>query len=340
MHYLALSKFKNVLHEICLDKECEETSGSDALYVSVHEVLTQLLNDNCEWSDLEKAVEKVQTNHNKVGVSLICLSKLIEYCIRKGDHTTAEEKLNEYNATLPNCTPSELDVFEVKELYLRCFMERWKGNYKKSYEIVKSSSNKAKNIQPGIVSTEFYALVATVVNILAMKTKDASARDHLLFQAKELFNKALRHLQNVRTSKFAKADLEQKLYTNLAMFHSGSCLAGYKLTDSNASVVDETVAKQNLHEINRIVSHQNIPLCRYREIQHDLAQSDLFYLASKSGGGRTNYLLKQALHFAKRAKYLAEVGNFREMVLYAQLRVEAIPVETGNAHKLTNVRSF
>ena len=54
----ALLKIKNVTHEISLGEEYEKNSSNDRLFVSVHERLAELLNDNCERSDLEKAIEK------------------------------------------------------------------------------------------------------------------------------------------------------------------------------------------------------------------------------------------------------------------------------------------
>ena len=164
-----------------------------------------------------------------------------------------------------------------------------------------------------------------------MKTENRAERCLLLPEAKELFFIALRHLQEVPTSKFVKADLKQQVYSNLAMFLSGSCLAGYKLTDSHAQIVDEVEVRNCLDKINRIVTQENLPLSVYRDTQRHLVQSDLFYLASKSEGVKKTYLLKQALKFAKQAKNLAEVGNFTEMDRYAQYRVALMQEETGIA---------
>ena len=294
-------------------------------------MLTELSNDNCDWSELTREAEHARTTHNVVEVNLICLSKLIKYCIRKGNYKTAEEKLNEYAATLPTCKPSEMEVFQVIEQYLRCLMERSNGNYDKSYEIAKECLDTVDKIQPGIVSTEFYVLAATVVNILAMKTEDASARRPLLAEANDLIYKAARHVQDVRTSELVKADLKQKVYTNQVMFLSGSCLAGYKLTDFHASVVDKNEATKYLDWTNHIVTDQNIPLSDYRNTQLYLAKSDLFYLASMLEEGRKSYLLKQASKFAQQAKRLAEVDKFPELESYAQNRIAIIEQETGNA---------
>ena len=329
----------SVIPKICLDEESKDTN---ALFVAVHEKLAELLNDNCEWSDLEKAVENAQTRHNmKVEVRLIGMSQIIRYWIMKGDYEKAEEKLNEYNATLPTCTGTELDVFEVIELFLRCFMERSKGDYEESYKIAKDSMGKVEKIPLGIVSTEFYVLAATVVNILAVKTADVVERNSLLTEAQDLFFKALHHLQDVHAPTFVKADLAQKLYTNLAMFHLGSCLAGDKLMNFRTPIVDKMEAQNQLANMNRIVTYENIALSRYRETQHHLAQSDLFYRASKCEEVRKNYLLKQALKFAEHAKRLAEFGNFSEMIRYAQNRVNLMHKEAGNARKtmytLTNI---
>ena len=331
-----------MLHEICLDKESEETSGNDALYVAVHEKLTELLCDNCEWSDLVKEAENARTNHNNnVEVNLICLSKMIKYCIRKGDYKAAEEKLNEYNDPLRKCTPSEMDVFKIIELYLRCFMERSKGRYDESYEIAMKSMEKIEKIQPGIVSTEFYVLAATVVNILAMKTEDSSQRSLYLSQAKDLFDKSLRHVEKVKCkSKFVKANLEQKIYTNLAMFHSGSSLAGFKLMDFRDSIVDETEAKENLNKIHRIVTNENIAFSAFRDIQHHLAQSDRFYLASKLEETRKKYLLNEALKSAKQAEHLASDGKFPELEHYAHYRATLIPHEIGNPYVVYSIVFF
>ena len=312
--------------------DAEETSGNDALYASVNEKLAELLIDNCEWSEFEKAAESTRTSHNKVEVSLICLSRLIRYRIMKGDYEKATEQLNEYKDTLSACAKTELGVFEAIELYLRCFMERSKGNFDESYEIAKIGLRKVEKIRPGIESTEFYILAESVVNILAMKTEDRSKRDPLLTETKDFFFKALRHLREVRASRFVKADLEQKLYRNLAIFQSGSCLAGYKLTDFHASTVDKKEAQNQLDSMNRIVIYENIALSRYRKAQHHLAQSDLFYLASKLGGAKKKYLLKQASKFSEYARDLAKAGNHLEMTLYAQNRVELVHEEEGNAH--------
>jgi hypothetical protein len=66
-------------------KETNEASYE----ADVDEMLTELLNDNCEWSELKKATENAQTTHDEVDVRLLCLSKLIKYCLRKGYYEKA-----------------------------------------------------------------------------------------------------------------------------------------------------------------------------------------------------------------------------------------------------------
>ena len=77
---------------------------------------TELLNDNCEWSELKKATENSRTTHDKDKVRLLCLSKLIKYCIRKGDDKKADKMLEEYKKTSLRLESAKVEVFEVMEL--------------------------------------------------------------------------------------------------------------------------------------------------------------------------------------------------------------------------------
>ena len=290
-------------------------------------MLTELLNNNCEWSELKKAAGKAQTTHDEVDVRLVCLFKLIKFCLRKGDYKKAEELFKEYGSILPKSANPQ--KFKIMEQYLLCLGERSKGNYEKSYDIANKCLNKLDEIQPGIVSAAFFVLVATVVNIIAAKKKDLSERKPFVTKAKQYYNTAERHLKNVHGFEAAKADLRQKIYVNEVMLFSGSSLAGNKVTDSDASVMSKADAQNCLDKSQHIVTHEMFPLSELREIQYNFAQSDLFYRHSNSDKTPQDRM-KQALKFARRAENAANDAGLPEMERYAKNRVTSIQEEIDN----------
>ena len=308
------------------DKSDEQTN--DTHYkAKVDEILTELLNDNCEWSELKKAAENAQTTHDEVDIRLICLSKLIKFCLRKGYYENADKMFKEYEELLPKS--SNVELFEIIEQYLLCFQERSKGNYEKSYEIASKCLEKLEKIQPGIVSAAFFVLVATVVNIIAIEKCNRSEKNSFITQAKQYYHTAERHLENVHGLEAARADLKHKIYVNEAMFFSGSCLAGNKLVNFDASVISKAQAQKCFDKSHDIVSHDMFPLSEFREIQYNLAQSDHFYRHCNSKL-TVQQRMKKALKFAKRAEDAANDAGLREMSQYAKNRVTSIQEEIEN----------
>ena len=306
-------------------KETNKASYED----DVDEMLTELLNDNCEWSVLKKATENAQTTHAGVDVRLLCLSKLIKFCLRKGYYEKAGKMFEEYKTILPQS--AKVEVFKVMEQYLHCFKERSQGNYERSYEIADQCLKKLDEIQPGIVSAAFFVLEATVVNIIAIKKEDRSERIPLVTKAKELYARAERHLQYVHGFEAAKVDLKQKIYMNEVMLFSGSSLAGNKLADPDASVIIKAEAQNCLDKSQHIVTYEMFPLSEFRDIQHNLAQSDFFYRYSNSDKPLAlRDRMKKALKLAKRAERSANDAGLSEMRRYAQNRVELIQKEICN----------
>ena len=285
-------------------------------------MLTELLNDNCEWKELKEASENAQRSaHGVTDIRLICLSKLIKYCIRKGDYEKTDELFEDYKTNLAKSNKQE--VFEIMEQYLYCFKERSMGNFEKSYEIAKNCLNKLEKMQPGIISAAFFVLIATVVNIIAMKKKGRSERSPYVSKAKEFYDTAERHLQHVHGFEAAKADLRQKVYMNETMLFSGSSLAGFMLADSDASVMSRAEAQNCLDKSQHIVTHGMFPLSEFREIQHNLAKSDFFYRYVNTDKPRQDSI-KKALKFAKRAQQSANDAGLPEMKKYAENRVSSI----------------
>ena len=233
----------------------------------------------------------------------------------------------EYEELLPNS--SNVELFEIIEQYLLCFQERSKGYYEKSYEVAKKCLKKLDKIQPGIVSAAFFVLVATVVNIIAIEKCNRSEKNSFVTQAKQYYITAERHLENVHGLEAAKADLKHKIFVNEAMLFSGSCLAGNKLVNFDASVISKAQAQKCFDKSYDVVSHDMFPLSEFREIQFNLAQSDHFYRHSYSKW-TVQHRMKKALKFAKRAERAASDAGLREMSQYAKNRVTSIQEEMEN----------
>ena len=316
--------FKEVKHVFYLDgcgTQTDETSDEG----KVDEMLTELLNDNCQWKDLKEAAEKAQTRASgDTDIRLICLSKLIKYCIRKGNYEKADELFEEYKTILPKS--NKKDILAIMEQYLYCLKERSIGNFEKSYEIAKKCLDKLEKMQPGIVSAAFFVLIATVVNIIAMMKKGKSERSPYASKAKEFYDIAERHLQYVHGFEAAKADLRQKVYMNETMLFCGSSLAGFMLPDSDASITSRTKAQNCLDKSQHIITHELFPLSDFREIQHNLANSDFVYRYINTDKPRQDNL-KKALKFAKRAQKSASDAGLPEMEKYAKNRVSLIQQE-------------
>ena len=283
-------------------------------------MLTDLLNDDCPWSELKKASEEAQTDHHEADIRLICLSKLIKFCLRKGDYEKADEMFEEYKTILPDS--SKLDVFEIMEQYLRCLKERSKGNFDNSFEIAKKCLKKLDDMQPGIVSAAFFVLIAIIFNIIATK-RNQPERYPFINKAKEYYHKAELLLQNIHGFEAAKADLKHKIYMNEAMLFSGSSLAGKMFPDLDVSVLSKADAQTCFDKSQHIVNHEFFPLSDLREIQHSLAQAD-FYFQFNDSGKPQQVCMKKALKFAKRAEKSANDVGLPEMERYAKIRVTSI----------------
>ncbi|CAB3979571.1 Hypothetical predicted protein [Paramuricea clavata] len=98
------------------------------------------------------------------------------------------------------------------------------------------------------------------------------------------------------------------------------------LADPDASVMSKAEAQNCLDKSQHIVTHEMFPLSEFRDVQHNLAQSDFFYRYSKSDNPR----MKKALKFAKRAQQSANDAGLPEMKLYAENRVALIQNEIDN----------
>ena len=286
-------------------------------YRSVYQSLTKMLNNNCSWSELKQASESAEGSYDEVNVKLevklICLSKLVSYCYRRGDFSQAEDLLGKYRSVLSESKVSS--VFEVLEQYLHCAMERSRGDNEKSYEIAKNCSKRVDEMPAaGIITAAFHVLAGTVVNNLATQEENSDRRSRLIEEARTFYTKTKEHLKSVQDFPSAKADIEHKMYTNLAMLNLGCSLSGniaYEMNDFG----DTKTAEDCLLETKRIELRDKYPFSDFREIQYDLAISCLLYRSSREEPShhRQVELLIDALRFSKKAEQIAKDCNFQEM---------------------------
>ena len=190
----------------------------------MYEHLTSLLNNNCNGDELNEASEKALENYQQKSpqnsnVTLICLSKVVSFHLRKGEYALAEENLNKYTKTLPFSTNQTR--FKVMEQYLYSIMERSKENYEESYKFAKGSLNDLKKLSFCIISAAFYVQIATLENILAMKTKNPKELSSLMRKAEKNYDTASSHLNEIQGNSTTKAEYQQKVYINKALLFLG-----------------------------------------------------------------------------------------------------------------------
>ncbi|XP_028394619.1 uncharacterized protein LOC114518823 [Dendronephthya gigantea] len=287
----------------------------------VYEELTYHLNKGEELDVLDAAIKNARENYKNGGdVDLICLSKFISFYLRRGEYSLVEEYFIKYTKKLTSVSSSSkvevMGRFEVMEQYLRCVQERCKGNYEESYEIAKQCSHNLKKLPYCIISAAFYVQIATLENILAMKTEDNEKRLALRSQAEKNYVLASSHLKQIQGHRTTKAEYLQKIYINSALLQLACSLTGDVLQDSE-ELVDTEKAKKFLRQAYDITL-DSYPISKFRKIQSLFAEACLSYRLGREDPSRQNETLKHALNYSKEAKNLAEKCTFVEMKKYAE----------------------
>ena len=287
---------------------CCESAKCD----SVYEKLTNLLNNNCDWDELKKACDKVRMEYNlsKDEFELNLLSKSISLHLRRGKYDQAEDCLEEHGKI--RIGYSNQPRFKVMEQYLRSVVKRCKGEYAEGYQILKKSLDDLKTLPDGIIHALFHVQMATLENILAMKTNDREKMQSLIKKAEENYDIASSYLKQNRGRSITKANYLQKIYINKALLYLGCSLSGDMLGNSHEFInVDK--AKHYLLKTQEII-HEGYPLCKFRKIQNLLAQACLSYRLENDDPSQQ---IQNAVNYSTEADELARKCNFAEMQSYA-----------------------
>ena len=293
---------------------CIGTQCADAHLELVYEQLTNLLNNNCNGEELNAASKTAQENYIVNDVKLICLSKFVSFHLRRGEYDQAGKILKEYSETLPSSTdPTRAKVMEQ---YLHSIMERCKGDYEKSYEIAKKCLNDLKQLPSTYISAAFYVQIATLENILAMKTKNRKEIISLISKAEQNCDIASSHLDKLPKHSAIKADYQKKIYINKALLYLGCSLSSDMLADCE-ELINIEKAQHYLLKTQQII-HKSYPLSKFRKIQNLFAQACLSYRMGNDDSSRRTELLKHALDYSKEAQSLAKNFGFPEMKTYAE----------------------
>ena len=138
------------------------------------------------------------------------------------------------------------------EQYLSSVVKRCKGEYEESNKILKESLGDLETLPIGIISALVYIQIATVENILAMKTKDRKKMHSLTNKAEKNYDTTSSHLNQSQGHNIRKADYQQKIYINKALLHLGCSLSGDML-DDNEELIDVSRAKNYLLKTQEII---------------------------------------------------------------------------------------
>ena len=279
----------------------------------VYELLTNLLNNNCDSEELKEASDTAQKQCESPDddVKLTCLAAFVRFHLRRGDYDRAEDYLEEYKKIQTRCNNQTRS--KVIEQYLSSVVKRCKGEYEESHKILKESLGNLEKLPLGIISAAFYVQIATVENILAMKTKDRKKMHSLIKTAGKNYDTASSHLEQSQGHKITKANYQQKIYINKALLHLGCSLSGDML-DDDEELINVNKAKNYLLKTQEII-HEGHPFCKFGKVQNLLAQACLSYRLNSEDSTQQ---LQNAVNYSTAAAHLAKTCEFFEMQSYAE----------------------
>lgn len=288
---------------------CSPSASCD----SVYEMLTNLLNNNCDGEELKEASDNIQKKYkvSKHDVKPNCLATFVSFHLRRGEYERGEAYFEEYKAIQPRC--ENQTRFKVMRQYLSSVIKSCKGEYEEGYKILKGSLEDLETLPYSITSAAFYVQIAMLENILAMKTEDRREMQSLFKMAEKSYDTASSHLNQSQGHKITKADCLQKIYINKALLYLGCSLSGDMLDDGH-ELINVNTAKNYLLKTQEII-HEGYPLCKFRKVQNLLAQACLSYrLRSRD----LTQQLQNAVNYSTAAAHLAKTCEFAEMLRYSE----------------------
>ena len=237
---------------------------------------------------------------------------MTSFYARRGEYGLAEECLRDHNKKIQTCCSNQMRFKVMEQLYLSSVVKRCKGEYEESNKILKESLGDLETLPIGIISALVYTQIATVENILAMKTKDPKEKRSLINEAEKNYDTASSFLEHNRGRSITKANYLQKIYINKALLYLGCSLSGDML-DNNDEFISISKAKHYLLKTQDIVL-DGYPLCKFRKIQNLLAQACLSY---RLGNDDSSQQIQNAVNYSTEAVDLAVKCKFAEMQNYA-----------------------
>ena len=165
-------------------------------------------------------------------------------------------------------------------------------------------------------SAAFYVQIATLENILAMKTENRKEMLSLIRKAEKNYDTASRHLDQLPKHSVIKADYQKKIYINKALLYLGCSLSGDMLPDSE-ELINIEKAQHYLLKTQQIIL-KSYPLSEFRQIQNLFAKACLSYRLGNDDPSRQTEVLKHALNYSREAESLAKNYRFPEMKTYAE----------------------
>ena len=236
---------------------------------------------------------------------------MTSFYARRGEYGLAENCLRDHRK-IQTCCSNQMRN-KVMEQYLSSVVKRCKGEYEESNKILKESLGDLETLPIGIISALVYIQIATVENILAMKTKDRKKKRSLINEAEKNYDVASSYLKHNRGRSITKANYLQKIYINKALLYLGCSLSG-DILDNNDEFISISKAKHYLLKTQDIV-HDGYPLCKFRNIQNLLAKACLSY---RLGNDDSSQQIQNAVNYSTEAVDLAVKCKFVEMQDYAE----------------------
>jgi tetratricopeptide (TPR) repeat protein len=317
-----------------IDRLQWSTVGNRKKYDYVNGVLIRMINDG-SWEVFWSRLMKEEANCFQGGIKLVILLMKATASYKQGNYEQACRDVEEYRKAL-NQSEDRL-ISETREFLLKSSVERCKGNIRESYKHAKDGLVLADQIPAGIVAGEYYANIATVITIL-LEQETGKERKILREEAISFFKRALEHLERANDYLPSKFDQTQKVHINLAFLHLGCSFASNAIAEGKVEDAAINEAKISLNEVDKCVN-EGYPLSEYRNCQHLLARSVLFYRKSQNVNEdeeeRRAQLLKSALTFSNEASEKAcgskemlectskHIDFFKKQ--YAKIITECIP---------------